>query len=69
VPVMETEGSGGDRRSKSMQEAKAKTIDKQNMKTAEYVADLAGDLARIARENKFHTWVICSKWRDWRRRI
>jgi hypothetical protein len=38
-----------------MQEAKAGVERADKLRAAEYVADLTGDLARIARENEFHT--------------
>ena len=38
-----------------MREAAKETISVEKVKAAEYVADLTGDLARIAREHRLHT--------------
>ena len=52
---MDIEGGGGDSRRLLMQEATSKTGAGDRTKAAEYLADLTGDLAPIAREHKIHT--------------
>ena len=39
----------------SMGEAEEQTVAQERIKAAEYIADLTEDLARMARQHKFHT--------------